>query len=89
MSVFMMHRYREVLRGGSGAARVEDAGLPQISSGQRAALTGLNLPLAAVEAIAGQSRLEFTFFGRANHAGGAPCVFDVTPSRALPNGSEP
>jgi allantoate deiminase len=35
-------------------------------------LEKLNLPLAAVEAIAGQSRLELTFFGRANHAGTTP-----------------
>ena len=35
-------------------------------------LERLNLPLAAVEAIAGQSRLEFTFLGRANHAGTTP-----------------
>jgi len=35
-------------------------------------LEKLNLPLAAVEAIAGQSRLEFTFSGRANHAGTTP-----------------
>jgi allantoate deiminase len=35
-------------------------------------LETLNLPLAAVEAIAGQSRLEFTFCGRANHAGTTP-----------------
>src|SRR4029077_16634280 len=35
-------------------------------------LEGLNQPLAAVEAIAGQSRLEFTFLGRANHAGTTP-----------------
>jgi allantoate deiminase len=35
-------------------------------------LESLNLPLAAVEAIAGQSRLEFTFCGRANHAGTTP-----------------
>jgi allantoate deiminase len=32
-------------------------------------LEKLNLPLAVVEAIAGQSRLEFTFLGHANHAG--------------------
>ena len=31
-----------------------------------------NLPLAVVEAIAGQSRLEFTFLGHANHAGTTP-----------------
>jgi allantoate deiminase len=35
-------------------------------------LETLNLPLAAVEAIAGQSRMEFTFFGHANHAGTTP-----------------
>jgi allantoate deiminase len=35
-------------------------------------LEKLNLPLAAVDAIAGQSRLEFTFRGRANHAGTTP-----------------
>ena len=35
-------------------------------------LEKLNLPLAAVEAIAGQSRLEFTFLGRGNHAGTTP-----------------
>jgi allantoate deiminase len=35
-------------------------------------LERLNLPLGAVDAIAGQSRLEFTFLGRANHAGTTP-----------------
>jgi allantoate deiminase len=35
-------------------------------------LEKLNLPLAAVETIAGQSRLQFTFLGRANHAGTTP-----------------
>jgi allantoate deiminase len=35
-------------------------------------LERLNQPLAGVEAIAGQSRLEFTFLGRANHAGTTP-----------------
>ncbi len=35
-------------------------------------LEDLNLPLAVVEAIAGQSRMEFTFVGRANHAGTTP-----------------
>lgn len=35
-------------------------------------LEELDLSLAAVEAIAGQSRLEFTFLGRANHAGSTP-----------------
>jgi allantoate deiminase len=35
-------------------------------------LETLNQPLAAVDAIAGQSRLEFIFCGRANHAGTTP-----------------
>jgi allantoate deiminase len=35
-------------------------------------LETLGRPLAAVEAIAGQSRLEVTFVGRANHAGTTP-----------------
>jgi allantoate deiminase len=35
-------------------------------------LERLNQPLAALEAIAGQSRMEFTFLGRANHAGTTP-----------------
>ena len=35
-------------------------------------LQSLNQPLAAIEAIAGQSRLEFTFSGRSNHAGATP-----------------
>jgi allantoate deiminase len=35
-------------------------------------LEGLNLPLGIVEAIAGQSRLDLVFEGRANHAGTTP-----------------
>src|SRR5207248_11624514 len=35
-------------------------------------LDSLNLPLGVVEAIAGQSRLELTFIGKANHAGTTP-----------------
>lgn len=35
-------------------------------------LEELGLPLAAVETIAGQTRLEVTFVGRANHAGTTP-----------------
>jgi allantoate deiminase len=35
-------------------------------------LEKLNLPLSPVDAIAGQSRLEFTFLGRTNHAGTTP-----------------
>jgi len=35
-------------------------------------LESLDLPLAAVEAIVGQSRIAFTFTGQANHAGTTP-----------------
>jgi allantoate deiminase len=35
-------------------------------------LDNLNLPLGVVEAIVGQSRHDFVFFGRANHAGTTP-----------------
>jgi allantoate deiminase len=35
-------------------------------------LDSLNLPLGVVDAIAGQSRLTFTFTGKANHAGTTP-----------------
>ena len=35
-------------------------------------LENLNRPLGVVESIAGQNRLEFTFSGRANHAGTTP-----------------
>lgn len=35
-------------------------------------LEELGLPLAVVDSIAGQSRLEFTFLGRSNHAGTTP-----------------
>ena len=35
-------------------------------------LESRNYPLAAVEAIAGQTRMEFVFLGRANHAGTTP-----------------
>ena len=35
-------------------------------------LENVNCPLGIVEAIAGQSRLEFTFLGHANHAGTTP-----------------
>ncbi|HUA15960.1 MAG TPA: allantoate amidohydrolase [Verrucomicrobiae bacterium] len=39
---------------------------------QGPALEKLDLPLAVVDAIAGQTRLEVTFVGRANHAGTTP-----------------
>ena len=35
-------------------------------------LESLGLPLGVVEAIAGQTRMEFSFLGRANHAGTTP-----------------
>jgi len=35
-------------------------------------LENLGLPLATVDSIVGQSRLQFTFFGRSNHAGTTP-----------------
>src|SRR5206468_2336279 len=35
-------------------------------------LDNLNLPVGVVEAIAGQSRLEFAFQGKTNHAGTTP-----------------
>lgn len=35
-------------------------------------LESIGRPLAAVEAVAGQTRLEFVFLGRANHAGTTP-----------------
>jgi allantoate deiminase len=35
-------------------------------------LESLNYPLAVVEAIAGQTRMELVFVGRANHAGTTP-----------------
>jgi allantoate deiminase len=55
-------------------AKLEDdtLGYLEFHIEQGPVLEKLNLPLAAVEAIAGQSRLEFTFLGRANHAGTTP-----------------
>jgi len=58
---------------------IANAGLSQDVRGylefhieQGPVLEQLGLPLAAVEAIAGQTRMEFTFLGRANHAGTTP-----------------
>ena len=39
---------------------------------QGAVLESLGIPLGVVEGIAGQTRAEFTFLGRANHAGTTP-----------------
>jgi allantoate deiminase len=64
---------------GLNPEKISQAGLEEKTLGylefhieQGPVLEELNLPLAAVEAIAGQSRLEFTFLGRANHAGTTP-----------------
>ena len=48
------------------------AGYLEFHIEQGPVLETLHLPLAAVEAIAGQSRLEIVFVGRANHAGTTP-----------------
>lgn len=57
----------------SGAAlRGDILGYLEFHIEQGPVLEELDLPLAAVEAIVGQSRLEFAFFGRANHAGTTP-----------------
>jgi len=57
----------------SGAVLENDAlGYLEFHIEQGPALEKLNLPLAAVEAIAGQSRLELIFLGHANHAGTTP-----------------
>jgi len=56
------------------SARLQDdiLGYLEFHIEQGPVLESLGLPLAAVEAIAGQSRLEFTFLGQANHAGTTP-----------------
>ncbi|MBV9625193.1 MAG: allantoate amidohydrolase [Acidobacteria bacterium] len=55
-------------------ARIESnvLGYVEFHIEQGPVLEELGLPLAVVDAIAGQSRLEFTFFGCANHAGTTP-----------------
>lgn len=64
---------------GLAAAGIQDARLQDDTCGylefhieQGPVLENMGLPLAVVEAIAGQSRLELTFLGRANHAGTTP-----------------
>ncbi len=64
---------------GLDAGKISDAGVDDEVLGylefhieQGPILEELGRPLGAVEAIAGQSRLEFTFLGRANHAGTTP-----------------
>jgi len=57
----------------SGARlRGEILGYVEFHIEQGPVLDALGLPLAAVDAVAGQSKMEFTFFGRANHAGTTP-----------------
>ena len=48
------------------------AGYLEFHIEQGPVLESLNLPLAIVDAIAGQSRLDITFTGQANHAGTTP-----------------
>ena len=64
---------------GLNPAEISDARSPDEVFGyvefhieQGPVLEKLGMPLAVVDAIAGQSRLEFTFEGRANHAGTTP-----------------
>jgi allantoate deiminase len=55
-------------------ARLEDdvCGYVEFHIEQGPVLENLGLPLAVVEEIAGQSRLDLTFTGRSNHAGTTP-----------------
>jgi allantoate deiminase len=64
---------------GLNPAELAAASLPDAACGylefhieQGPVLDTLNLPLAVVDAIAGQSRCEFMFLGRSNHAGTTP-----------------
>ena len=57
---------------GQAALRPETCAYLEFHIEQGPVLEKLGLPLAAVEAIAGQSRWEVTFLGRANHAGTTP-----------------
>jgi allantoate deiminase len=64
---------------GLDPSKIADARLPDDTLGyiefhieQGPVLEKLGKPLAAVEAIVGQSRLELTFVGRSNHAGTTP-----------------
>jgi allantoate deiminase len=58
------------------AARVSDAlGYLEFHIEQGPVLESLGLPVAVVEKIVGQSRLEFAFEGHANHAGTTPMQF--------------
>jgi allantoate deiminase len=54
------------------ALRNDILGYVEFHIEQGPVLETLKRPIGVVEAIAGQSRLEFTFLGRANHAGTTP-----------------
>jgi allantoate deiminase len=57
----------------SKAALTDDVlGYVEFHIEQGPVLDNLGRPLGVVEAIVGQNRLEFTFFGQANHAGTTP-----------------
>lgn len=53
-------------------AAIDVCGYLEFHIEQGPVLENLNLALAVVESIAGQTRMEFTFLGRANHAGTTP-----------------
>jgi allantoate deiminase len=57
---------------GQGHLQDDVCGYLEFHIEQGPVLENLGLPLAVVEEIAGQSRLEFTFTGRSNHAGTTP-----------------
>lgn len=57
---------------GKAIPRAPALGYLEFHIEQGPVLDSLNLPLGIVEAIAGQSRFELTFFGAANHAGTTP-----------------
>jgi allantoate deiminase len=59
----------------SAEIRTDALGYVEFHIEQGPVLEKSNQPLAAVEIIAGQSRLELTFRGRANHAGTTPMNF--------------
>lgn len=57
------------------ALRADCLGYLEFHIEQGPVLENLGRPLAAVDAIVGQDRLEFTFCGQANHAGTTPMEF--------------
>jgi allantoate deiminase len=57
---------------GDAAIQPDVCGYLEFHIEQGPVLDTMGLPLGVVEAIAGQSRIELTFIGRANHAGTTP-----------------